>query len=71
MKKKSEMHSTFFISLIAINFYLPANAAPTNSYLREGDIRVDALVESLGENIAYKKWPSGIVPYVIASTYSN
>ncbi len=57
--------------LLVFSSYLAVSAAPRSSYLREGDIRVEVLPKSLGENIDYKKWPSGIVPYVIATTYSN
>ena len=65
------MSKILTITLLVVSCYLTVNAAPRSSYLREGDIRVEVLPKSLGENVGYKKWPSGIVPYVIASTYSN
>ena len=58
-------------SLVVVCCYLAVSAAPAKSYLREGDIRVRVLPKSLGENVNYKKWTRGIVPYEISSNYSN
>ena len=65
------MSKILALSLLVVSCFLAVSAAPTKSYLREGDIRVEVLPKSMGENVNYKKWPNGVVPYVIASTYSN
>jgi hypothetical protein len=41
------------------------------SYLREGDIRMEKLPKSLGEDVDWKKWPAGVVAYEISSVFSK
>ncbi len=59
------------ISFLILSSYLAVSAFPKNKNLKEGDIKIEALPRSLGENVAYKKWPKGVVPYILSTVYSN
>lgn len=63
------MSKIFVLSaLVVISSIVDYSTAVT---LREGDIVMEALPKSLGENEAYKKWPNGVIPYEISSYYTS